>query len=157
MSDNFDELFSKFLDPNVKNTTSKHSRLRKKQKMFFTLFLHIEQKGKCVYCKRNTVLCLDAEDGKREDCATLDHKIPKSKNGEKDLDNFVIACQRCNRIKSDDITYEQMLFLFTMFDKNEAFTVLNKLRQKLDKKSKSKSQIFDGVLNEVWISKNRSH
>lgn len=156
--DNFDNLFEKFLDPKVKNTVSRHSGLRKKQKMFFTLFLHIDQKGKCIYCKQNTFLCIVDVDGNREDSATLDHKIPKSKNGGNDLDNFVVSCQRCNRIKSNDISYEQMMFLFTMFDTDEAFAILTKLRKKLDKAGKEKkSKIFNGVLNEVWISKNQSH
>lgn len=51
---------------------------------------------RCVYCGT----CLDLEN------ATLDHVHPLAKGGAHNPGNLVLACSRCNRLKSDMLPYE---------------------------------------------------
>ena len=56
--------------------------------------LYAEGKNKCVYC--NKILT-------REEM-TMDHVHPRAKGGrEKDLNNLVVSCEKCNVAKSDSI------------------------------------------------------
>jgi hypothetical protein len=50
--------------------------------------LFLRDGSKCVWCSRQLGLT-------RGD-ATLDHVIPKSRGGLNMIDNYVLACQRCN-------------------------------------------------------------
>lgn len=49
----------------------------------------------CAYCVRSCV-----------ECATIDHLIPLSKGGDNRLENLVLACQECNRLKADKLPNE---------------------------------------------------
>ena len=55
--------------------------------------------GRCIYCGLDL-----KEDFDRFMMATEDHLIPSSKGGQaRDLENLVLSCQTCNRLKSDFI------------------------------------------------------
>jgi len=41
-----------------------------------------------------------------EFCRTFDHVIPVAKGGRSTKDNLVVACRRCNNLKSDLTLYE---------------------------------------------------
>lgn len=50
----------------------------------------------CQYCERELV-----EDGPWPYYPTLDHVIPRSRGGQTELENLVVACQPCNQRKRD--------------------------------------------------------
>ena len=55
------------------------------------------------------------EDGKLL-LMTKDHKIPKSKGGKDELDNYVTCCAICNNLKGNfDVTYEQINILRQLY------------------------------------------
>jgi len=49
--------------------------------------------GKCVYCGSTQRL-------------QIDHVVPRSKGGANEISNLVLACQKCNRAKSDKLVEE---------------------------------------------------
>jgi 5-methylcytosine-specific restriction endonuclease McrA len=55
-----------------------------------------KQAGKCAYCHKDMTLSLG-----RDNTATKDHVIPKSKFRISDEFNLVAACNKCNSLKSD--------------------------------------------------------
>lgn len=40
------------------------------------------------------------------DYPTIDHKLPTSKGGDNDIQNLVLACNKCNATKRELISYE---------------------------------------------------
>lgn len=77
------------------NRTPKGSDRRKKQIEFL-----IKRDGaNCFYCKSPIALIPTST----HRYATIDHVIPKSKNGSNKLHNLVIACADCNIVKADKI------------------------------------------------------
>lgn len=59
----------------------------------------------CFYCGHDLVIIYDQfAHGMWH--ATIDHKIPKSRGGTRDLNNLVLSCSHCNQAKSD-LTLEQ--------------------------------------------------
>lgn len=61
-----------------------------------TLILR-KQGGKCFYCEE--VLTLKSV--LHPKCMTVDHIIPKARGGANSFNNYVVACQECNRLRSD--------------------------------------------------------
>lgn len=60
----------------------------------------------CHYCNRSK---LNRSGGKQKDKATIDHIVARSGGGEEcDHANFVVACEGCNRKKSD-LSQEEFL------------------------------------------------
>ena len=57
-------------------------------------------KGKCQYCEKDLTI---------KDC-TIDHVIPKSRNGLHTWDNVVIACRKCNQKKGNKLPEECNMF-----------------------------------------------
>ena len=57
-----------------------------------------EESSKCFYCKIDLLF--------KE--STLDHKIPISKGGSEKIENFVLACRKCNKEKAD-IPFEEFV------------------------------------------------
>lgn len=56
----------------------------------------------CFYCGRDDLVEMSAARKPPSNLATIDHVIPRSKGGgERDKDNCVIACFRCNQKKAD--------------------------------------------------------
>lgn len=59
-------------------------------------------KGQCWYCAR--IMALPEAlplNSHREDMATLDHRVPISRGGTNDYDNFRLCCRKCNGAKAD--------------------------------------------------------
>ncbi len=74
---------------------------RRRWNTFRRKFIHNEllSKGKlvCFYCGQDDLV----EKGPKKKLATLDHVVPRAKNG-KDVDNnMVVCCDACNRKKSN--------------------------------------------------------
>lgn len=67
-----------------------------KRKALLTTLFNL-QGGKCFYCE----IGLDLTTTNRENSATVDHVVPKSKEGKKDIFNSVAACRDCNGAKSN--------------------------------------------------------
>ena len=68
------------------------SRFRAKRRKLYA------QSDRCFYCKK--VLLFEE--------STLDHKVPKSKGGSNDIENFVLSCKKCNGKKGSS-SYEDFL------------------------------------------------
>jgi len=62
--------------------------------------LWIRDSGKCQYCEKNLSV---------KEC-TIDHVIPRSKNGGHTWENVVIACKKCNQIKGSSLPSECGMF-----------------------------------------------
>lgn len=60
--------------------------------------LWLKHGGRCEYCGRVTVLHGRNTTG---NYATKDHRTTVSRGGENAMRNYVLACQRCNRLRSD--------------------------------------------------------
>jgi hypothetical protein len=56
--------------------------------------------GKCIHCNRKLTL---THDGISEGNATLEHILPRTHQGTNALNNFSIACGRCNHQKGRTI------------------------------------------------------
>lgn len=65
--------------------------------------------GTCHYCGCEFVI------GSPLFQPTLDHKTPLSKGGTNKIDNFVVCCMRCNRLKRT-IDYDAFIFIFSKMD-----------------------------------------
>jgi hypothetical protein len=61
----------------------------------------------CHYCSTPVRLRPGAVNPYKDD-ATIDHKIPKSKNGPNSYENLLLACRRCNEAKGDQ-SYEDFI------------------------------------------------
>ncbi len=59
----------------------------------------IRDEHKCVYC------------GKKARVLTIDHVVPRSRNGKTDFDNCVACCKPCNDVKGARTPREAGLFL----------------------------------------------
>ena len=62
-----------------------------------TLFAY--QDGKCAYCMQQMMLpvpCNNEINRTTKNLATLDHLVPRCKNGRWKWDNLVLACAKCN-------------------------------------------------------------
>lgn len=57
-----------------------------------------QQDKKCFYCKRSLLY----------EESTLDHKIPVSKGGSEDKENFVLSCRDCNTEKGSS-SFEEFI------------------------------------------------
>lgn len=66
---------------------------------------HNSQKKKCVYCDRTEQEAIKDRNGNYKRL-TIDRK---NNNEGYSLDNIVLACHRCNTIKSKTFTYNQMI------------------------------------------------
>lgn len=73
------------------------NRLRRKYGAIVSLVL-IRQDGLCYYCEKETFIKPDKEMPHLK--ATLDHKTPLALKGLPFGDNVVVACKRCNDLKS---------------------------------------------------------
>jgi len=60
------------------------------------LQLFERDKGRCVYCGMDLTADYD-----RFMMATEDHLVPVSKKTGRDLENLILSCMVCNRLKSD--------------------------------------------------------
>ena len=76
----------------------------KRKKTLIDLFE--KQSGLCAYCHKEMTLRLG-----RDNTATKDHIIPKSKFRISDEFNLVAACNQCNSLKSDKPLADFMGFL----------------------------------------------
>ena len=70
--------------------------------------LHSRSRGKCVQCKRPTVISKTY----RPDQATADHIVPMSKGGLHIQENLQLMCQDCNREKSNRIHGDAQMVMF---------------------------------------------
>jgi 5-methylcytosine-specific restriction endonuclease McrA len=70
--------------------------------------LHSRSNGKCVQCKRKTVMSKTY----RPDQATVDHIVPMSKGGLHIQDNLQLMCQACNSAKSNKIIGDAQMVMF---------------------------------------------
>jgi hypothetical protein len=61
----------------------------------------------CHYCRRSVHISRPLAPHRPND-ATIDHKIPRSKDGTDSLDNLLLACRACNEAK-EDRDYEDFL------------------------------------------------
>jgi HNH endonuclease len=61
----------------------------------------------CHYCPTPVRLRPGAMNPYKDD-ATIDHKVPKSKNGSNAFENLLLACRRCNEAKGDQ-SYEEFI------------------------------------------------
>jgi hypothetical protein len=61
----------------------------------------------CHYCPTPVRLRPGAINPYKDD-ATIDHKVPKSKNGSNAFENLLLACRRCNEAKGDQ-SYEDFI------------------------------------------------
>ena len=60
----------------------------------------LRDKGKCQYCEKKMTI---------KEC-TIDHVIPKSRQGGHTWENVVIACQKCNQKKGNKLPRECNMF-----------------------------------------------
>lgn len=60
-----------------------------------------EFKGVCPYCLCSMRLHAHGQDKVRGNVATIDHVIPKCKQGLNTIDNLLVVCATCNRKKGD--------------------------------------------------------
>lgn len=77
---------------------TKHSAVRRAK----TTKLFERQGGKCFYCDRETWLTEQTRNGmppRRQ--ATLEHVVPQCEGGTDNLNNLVMACGGCNRMRGD--------------------------------------------------------
>jgi hypothetical protein len=65
--------------------------------------------GTCHYCGCEFVM------GNPLFHPTLDHKTPLSKGGTNKIDNFVVCCMRCNRLKRV-LDYDAFIFILSKMD-----------------------------------------
>lgn len=59
--------------------------------------LYDGQEGRCHYCKRP--MAFNPAKTLQGNFATLDHIVPQSVGGRNSVQNFVLACRRCNEKK----------------------------------------------------------
>ena len=101
-----------------------------------------EQNGKCYYC-RIALRC---------DEATYDHIIPQSKGGSEHYDNFVVACDKCNK-KRGTIDFGIFCNIVTSVeDLNEFVKEMNKPKVKILSVKKKKLQ---DLHNDIFIINKR--
>lgn len=74
-----------------------------------SVFSDALKSGKCHYCGCEFVLGSDLFQ------PTLDHKTPLSKGGTNKIDNFVVCCMRCNRLKRTT-DYDTFVFILSKMD-----------------------------------------
>ena len=58
------------------------------------IILYERQKGMCEYCGGSLL-----EEAQNHKCPTVDHIIPKHKNGINALSNLCLSCRWCNNVK----------------------------------------------------------
>lgn len=73
------------------------------------IYLFIQQKGLCMYCKRPF-----EEIVKNGEIVNIDHIKAKSKGGSNELKNLALTCYKCNKNKADKS--EKMLGVWKQFD-----------------------------------------
>jgi hypothetical protein len=71
----------------------------------------LKEKGEliCEYCgKRHLEIGSNSykENNRNPLLATIDHKIPRSRNGKDIFENFAVSCRKCNTIKGS-LTYNE--------------------------------------------------
>lgn len=74
-----------------------------------SVFSDALESGTCHYCGCEFVM------GSPLFHPTLDHKNPLSKGGTNEIDNFVVCCMRCNRLKRV-IDYDSFVFILSKMD-----------------------------------------
>lgn len=72
-----------------------------KLKRIWRLTHWIIQNGKCFYCQEPVAIKESGGSSCERNAATLDHLIPKSKNGRRIFINFVVACADCNQARGN--------------------------------------------------------
>lgn len=81
------------------------------------LDLYDKQGGRCFWCSKALVLPVAGHSVQKDDTATMDHLIPKSKGGRNFKSNFVVACAGCNRTRGcqyvNPSTGEPLFFVST--------------------------------------------
>lgn len=75
------------------------------------LTLWAKYNGKCHYCKRLTDRV--GEDGNSPNAPTREHIVPRSLGGCNDMENYVLACRKCNESRGT------ILFFCSCRDCNE--------------------------------------
>lgn len=60
-------------------------------RIYYRTILSEQQNHRCCWCK-----CRVTEIRDKKNSATIEHIIPKSLGGEDHLDNYAVACYRCN-------------------------------------------------------------
>ena len=63
------------------------------------------QSGACFYCEQQ--MCLETTNSDMS--ATVDHIVPKSKGGKKDMFNAVASCRQCNQTKAN-VSFVQFVY-----------------------------------------------
>ena len=74
-----------------------------------SVFSDALESGTCHYCGCEFVI------GSSLFHPTLDHKTPLSKGGTNEIDNFVVCCMRCNRLKRTT-DYNAFIFILSKMD-----------------------------------------
>lgn len=72
------------------------------------ILLTKSQSGRCYYCRDMMTRSHQSPRGR-----TIDHKIPRARDGTNDLANLVAACRRCNELK-DQLTEAEFRAAFDM-------------------------------------------
>ena len=71
--------------------------------------LYAKAGGRCHYCNRRTVR--GGEKGQNKgNLATRDHVVPKYMGGPNSLENYVLACHKCNSERGNQLHYCDCLF-----------------------------------------------
>jgi len=115
-----------------------------KRHEFLTEILERDGILKCHYCKHTNLevgerLLADAEiNNKNNKLATIDHVIPVSSGIDKlDTANWVVACRRCNRWKSN-MSYDEFLKILPIYLANYKRTGRTNLKMRPISKKKKK-------------------
>ncbi len=69
------------------------------------IYIYEREKKRCFYCGKNL----------KYRQITLDHYIPKSKGGTKEVFNLVLSCRKCNRLKGNRIPRDYEKRIISLF------------------------------------------
>ena len=73
--------------------------LNSKQRKILLDKLWVEQEGKCVWCNGLMDKTTRANTKIKDNTATFEHKVPRSKKGKDNRANIVLSCKRCNQTR----------------------------------------------------------
>ncbi len=71
--------------------------MKSKVRLKVLLKLFERQNGRCCYCDRFVVLCMDYKMQQRQDAATIEHLRRLADGGSNSPSNLSMACKRCNQ------------------------------------------------------------
>lgn len=74
-------------------------------KVYYRTMLSEAQNHKCCWCG-----CMTTEQRDKKNSSTIEHIIPKSLGGKNVLDNYAMACYKCNN-KRNTLTIEKFMEL----------------------------------------------